>query len=287
MSSVEGEKISESRYLTVQGEGFETYRDASIEMLKVEQALKLAALNKHIGINTTNSGHKNYPLNAILRKSENNYIEHGLFFKQLMSRRAYPANMVIWDPNAISETDSLNFSSFSQECAKYYREYPVAFSLTSSIDLLSAIHFEYSSMVRMILSMTIIEMLAGSGEKRTTDELVVIDELISRIQQSSLEKDQKVSLAKAVNGCKSYSIGNSCRKFIKRKLGKEQAMKFHDLYDLRSKLVHSGGINAPLMSQEDQEAEIYKSAGEAYVLARDLTNVMLEEYRHTSLVQDR
>lgn len=281
VASAEGENISGSRYLAIQGEGFETYREACIEMLKVEQTLKITALKQHVGISTTNSGHDDYPINLILQEMESPFLKRGIIFKQLISRRAYSADMIVWDPEVSSEIQSINFSIFSQEFAKNYREFYVAFPLSPAIDMLNAIHFEYSSMVRLILSMTVIEMLAGPGGRRSTDELTIIDELVSKIQQSSLDEGQKESLVKAVGGCKGYSIGNSCRKFIKLKLGKEQARKFNDLYDYRSRLVHSGEITGPLMNSEDQEKEIYKSAGEAYILASKLIDVMLEEHRNT------
>ncbi|HBO0950892.1 hypothetical protein [Pseudomonas aeruginosa] len=280
-ASTKGALISHSNQLAIEGEGFETYRAAGIEMLKLEQAMKLAALEQHFGICTANSGYGEYPCNVVLREMEHNYILKGIIFKQLASRRAYPASMVVWDPEPSQEFESIDYSKLSAGISKYYAGYYVAFPMSSVIDMLGAIHFEYSSMVRLILSMTVIEMLAGSGGRRSDEEQAVIDELVQKIQESSLSKDQKGSLAQAVGGCKKYSIGKSCRKFVSQKLGKDQAKAFNDLYNYRSRLVHSGEIDEPLMSEEERETQIYKAAGEAYVMASKLVDVVMESHRNT------
>lgn len=280
-ASTKGVLISQSNQLAVEGEGFETYRAAGIEMLKLEQAMKLAALEQHFGICTANSGHDEYPRNVVLREMERNYILKGFIFKQLASRRAYPASMMEWDPEPSQEFERVDYSKLSSAISKYYAGYYVAFPMSSVIDMLGAIHFEYSSMVRLILSMTVIEMLAGSGGLRSNKEQAVVDQLVQKIQESSLSKDQKDSLALAVGGCKKYSIGKSCRKFVSQKLGKDQAKAFNDLYNYRSSLVHSGEIDKPLMSEEERETQIYSAAGEAYVMASKLVDAVMESHRNT------
>jgi hypothetical protein len=280
-ASTKGGVISQSNQLAIEGEGFDTYRAASIEMLKLEQAMKLAALEQHFGICTANSGHDEYPCNVALREMEHSHIRKGIIFKQLASRRAFPASMIVWDPEPSQEFESVDYSKLSSGISKYYAGYHVAFPMSSSIDMLGAIHFEYSSMVRLILSMTVIEMLAGSGGRRSNEEQAVIDELVQSIQKSALSKDQKESLALAVGGCKKYSIGKSCRKFVGQKLGKDQAKAFNDLYNYRSRLVHSGEIDEPLMSEEEREAQIYKAAGGAYVMASKLVDAVMESHRNT------
>jgi hypothetical protein len=273
--------ISQSNQLAIEGEGFETYRAAGIEMLKLEQAMKLAALEQNFGICTSNSGHDEYPLNVMLREIEHDYILKGIIFKQLASRRAYPASMIVWDPEPSQEFESIDYSKLSAGISKYYAGYYLAIPMSSIIDILGAIHFEYSSMVRLILSMTVIEMLAGSGGGRSNEEQAIVDELVQKIQESSLSKDQKESLALAVNGCKKYSIGKSCRKFVGQKLGKDQAKAFNELYNYRSRLVHLGEIDEPLMSEEEREMQIYKAAGEAYVMASKLVDVVMESHKNT------
>ncbi|QZA78496.1 hypothetical protein K4H28_03510 [Deefgea tanakiae] len=280
-ASTTGALISQSNQLAIEGEGFDTYRAASLEMLKLEQAMKLAALEQHFGICTANSGHDEYPLNVVLREMEHNYILKGFIFKQLASRRAYPASMIVWDPEPSHEFESVDYSKFSSGIAKYYAGYHVASPMLSVIDMLGAIHFEYSSMVRLILSMTVIEMLAGSGGRRSNEEQEVVDELVQKIQESSLSKDQKESLALAVGGCKKYSIGKSCRKFVRQKLGKNQAEAFNELYNYRSKLVHLGEINEPFKGEEERETQIYKAAGEAYVMALKLVEAEMEPHRNS------
>ncbi|MGO4606048.1 hypothetical protein AB4142_06905 [Variovorax sp. 2RAF20] len=279
-ASTKGALISQSNQLAIEGDGFATYRAAGIEMLKLEQAIKLAALEQNFGICTTNSGHDEYPLNVVLREMEHSYILKGIIFKQLASRRAYPASMIVWDPESSQEFESIDYSKLSAGVASYYSSYYVALPISSAIDMLSSIHFEYSSMVRLILSMTVIEMLAGSGGHRSNEEQAVVDELVQKIQEYSLSKDQKESLALAVGGCKKYSIGKSCRKFVSQKLGKDQAKAFNDLYNYRSRLVHSGEIDEPLMSEEEREAQIYKAAGEAYAMAFKLVDAVMESHRN-------
>lgn len=280
-ASTKGALISQSNQLAIEGEGFETYRAASIEMLKLEQAIRLAALELHFGICTANSGHDEYPLNVVLREMEHNYILKGFIFKRLTSRRAYPASMIEWDPELSQEFERVDYSKLSSAISKYYAGYHVAFPMSSVIDILGAIHFEYSSMVRLILSMTVIEMLAGSGGYRSNEEQAVVGELVQKIQESSLSKDQKASLVPAVDGCKKYSIGKSCRKFVGQKLGKDQAKAFNDLYNYRSRLVHSGDIDEPFISEEERETQIYKAASEAFVMASKLVVVVMESHRNT------
>jgi hypothetical protein len=279
-ASTKGALISQSNQLAVEGEGFETHRAACIEMLKLEQAMKLAALEQHFGICTANNGYDEYPRNVVLREMEHNYILKGFIFKQLASRRAYPASMIVWDPEPSQEFECVDYLELSAGISKYYAGYYLAFPMSSVIDMLGAIHFEYSSMVRLILSMTVIEMLAGSGESRSNKEQAVVDELVQKIQESSLTKDQKKSLALAVGGCKKYSIGKSCRKFVSQKLGKDQAKAFNNLYNYRSRLVHSGEIDEPLMSEEERETQLYKAAGEAYAMASKLVDAVMESHRN-------
>jgi hypothetical protein len=284
-ASTKGALISHSNELAVEGEGFKTYRAAGIEMLKLEQAMKLAALEQRFGICTAHSGYVEHPRNVVLRAMEHNYIPKGIIFKQLASRRTYPASMTVWDPEPSQEFECVDYLELSAGISKYYAHYKLAFPIRSAIDMLGAIHFEYSSMVRLILSMTVIEMLAGPGGRRSYDEQAVVDELIQKIQESSLTKDQKESLALAVGGCKTYSIGKSCRKYVSQKLGKDLAGAFNNLYNYRSRLVHSGELNEPLMSQEERDTQIYKAAGEAYAMAYKLVDAVMKSHKHNGATE--
>lgn len=87
-ASTKGALISQSNQLAIEGEGFESYRAAGIEMLKLEQAMKLAALEQHFGICTANSGYDEYPRNVVLREMEHNYVPNGFILSN--SHRAGP-----------------------------------------------------------------------------------------------------------------------------------------------------------------------------------------------------
>src|SRR5690606_1137461 len=99
------------------------------------------------------------------------------------------------------------------------------------------INFEYSSKVRLILSMTVVEMLSDAKVNRTEDELNLIDKMVGDIENSDLDKNKKKSLRLAIEGCKNLSISSACKKLVKSKLGRKRAEDFYRLYEYRSRIV--------------------------------------------------
>lgn len=271
-------KISDSDSLLVTGSYYKTYRDAAIDMIRVEQALKMSALSEYVGISVSNEGHDDYPHNVILREMEKPFLGSGLMFKQLVFRRVYETKTNFFDPKPSIETEPVQCENLVNQFNKYYENYDVAFELSSAIDMLNSIKFEYSSKVRLILSMTVVEMLSNSKLSRTEEEMRLIDSLVDKIEESDIDNNKKQSLSLAVNGCRNLSISNACKKLVKSKLGRKRAEDFYRLYNYRSRVVHSGGLDDPMKSDEDLQAEIYKAAGEANLLASDLVDVLLEEH---------
>lgn len=61
-STFEDELISTTKYLTIVVENYKNYRDAAIDMQKIDQSLKLTALDNHIGLINEYSSHDEHLL---------------------------------------------------------------------------------------------------------------------------------------------------------------------------------------------------------------------------------
>lgn len=277
-SSVDNEKLCDSYSVEVVGSQYETYREAAIDMLRVEQAFKMSALSEHLGVSLSNDGHDDYPLHEILKNMEKQFLGSGVMFKQLVFRRVFETETQFFDPNPSQEFEPVQCDNLVKQFNKYYKKYDVAFDLSPAIDMLNSIKFEYSSKVRLILSMTVVEMLSDPKIFRTKEEIELIDKMIDDIEASDIDDNKKKSLCLAIEGCKSLSISNACKKLVKSKLGRKRAEDFYRLYNYRSRVVHAGGLEDPDRGDDELQAEIYKAAGEANLLASDLVHAVLEEH---------
>ncbi|MBB1343823.1 hypothetical protein H5158_19620 [Pseudoalteromonas sp. SR45-6] len=278
MASDEEARICDTDSLLVLGSNYKNYREAAIDMVRVEQAIKMSALSEYVGISVSNDGHEDYPQNVILREMEKPFLGSGLMFKQLVFRRVYETTTNFYDPNMSCEVELIQCDNFIKQCNKYYENYDYSFELSSVIEILNNIKFEYSSKVRLILSMTVVEMLSDSKVTRTEEEIKMIDSFVNEIEDSNIDKNKKQSLRLAIEGCKNLSISNACKKLVKSKLGRKRAEDFYRLYNYRSRVVHSGGLDDSIKDDEELQAEIYKAAGEANLLASDLVDAVLEEH---------
>ncbi|GGW27089.1 hypothetical protein [Vreelandella hamiltonii] len=277
-SSIKNKPLCDSNSVEIVGSQYETYREAAIDMLRVEQAFKMSALSEHVGVSLSNEGHDDYPLHEMLKNMEKPFLGSGVMFKQLVFRRVFEARTEFFDPNPSQEFEPIQCANLVSQFDKYYTKYNVVFDLLPAIDMLNSIRFEYSSKVRLILSMTVVEMLSDPKNTRTPEEIELIDKLMSDVEISDIDENKKKSLSLAIAGCKSLSISNSCKKLVKSKLGKKRAEDFYRLYNYRSRVVHSGGIEDPFRGNDELQAEIYKAAGEANLLASDLVDAVLEEH---------
>lgn len=278
VSSVENEKLCNSDSVEVVGSQYTTYREAAIDMLRVEQAFKMSALSEHLGVSSSNDGYDDYPLHEILKNMEKPYLRSGVMFKQLVFRRVFETKTQFFDPSPSQEIDPVQCDNLVRQFDKFYKKYNFAFELSPAIDMLNSIKFEYSSKVRLILSMTVVEMLSDSKIIRTKEEIKLIEKMITDIEISDIDNNKKISLRLAIEGCKSLSISNACKQLVKSKLGRKRAEDFYRLYNYRSRVVHTGGLKDPFRGDDELQAEIYKAAGEANLLASDLVDAVLEEH---------
>lgn len=270
-STYEDELILNTKYLTIVVENYKNYKDAAIDMQKIDQSLKLTALDNHAGLINEYSSHDEHVLNTLVNNIENEKFPMQIIFKKPHSKGIYFNNAPFFNTEASSEIEKIKSSEFIDNFIKNY-QYDMTTNIDNAITMLASIKFEYSSKVRLVLSMTVIEMLAEKNIKRSEEEIKIIDSLTNKIENSSLDSNQKKSLSQAISGCKYYSISNLCKKLIKNKLGKDRVNDFYELYKYRSQIVHSGKINDSFVFEENEKilSKEFSFAEKAYNLALDL-----------------
>lgn len=267
--------ISDTKYLTIIINNYCNYRNAAIDMYKIDLALKLTALENNIGIINENKLHDEYLNKEILKRIGKVKFPMTLVFKELHNKGIYCQNAPEWDPEIHQEIEKITSDTFFTSFQKNYGKCKIDSKINNAVDMLNSIKFEYSSKVKLVLSMTVIEMLAERRILRSGSELEVIEKFKKEIEESSLDNNQKKSLSKAISECSYYSISNLCKKMIKQKLGKERTDEFRTLYEYRSKIIHTGNID-DMCFDIKEDANEYTFAEKAYKLASDLTKKCIE-----------
>ncbi len=277
-STYEDENISKTKYLTIVVENYKNYRDAAIDMQRIDQSLKLTALDNHIGLINEYSSHDEYLLNTIVSDMENEKFPMKIILKKSHSKSIYFNNAPFYDTKASSEIEKLKYNEFIDKFIQNYK-YDIDTHIEDAITILASIKFEYSSKVRLILSMTIIEMLADKNMERSEEEIKIINSFIKELEKSSIDNNRKKSLTQAISGCKYYSISNLCKKLVKNKLGKERVKDFYELYEYRSQIVHAGKIKDSFILEENEKilSKEFTYAEKAYKLALDLLQKFLNK----------
>ena|GEM_PF-4234464 len=263
------------------------YREIISESKKVEQALILSFAEMGIGI----AYPKNMASEAILEKlkgvfeerffSENTnvyetYYERPLiYFTDKFGIELYQENAAPWDSKATEEKSPTKADDFEEVFSKNYsflKKSYITDHAFKKVDIATSILttsiFEDSLINKIILSMTVIEVLSDKVP-RTDQELQVLDYLMSAMDQKpDIDDKTKASLSNALNSIRFQSISKSCKTLVKNLLGGKDATLFYKLYDYRSQLVHAGAL-------KNDCDEMFKIYSDSFDLAKRLLTAYL------------
>ncbi|WP_336989201.1 hypothetical protein [Aeromonas hydrophila] len=263
------------------------YREIISESKKVEQALILSFAEMGIGI----AYPKNLASEAMLEKLkgvlersffrentdvyETHYERPLIYFTDKFGIELYQENSAPWDSKATEEKSPKKTDDFEQVFSKNYsflRKSYITDHAFKKVDIATSILttsiFEDSLINKIILSMTVIEVLSDKMP-RTDQELQVLDYLKSAMEQKpDIDDKTKASLSNALDSIRFQSISKSCKALVKNLLGGKDAKLFYKLYDYRSQLVHAG----TLKNDRDEMLKIYS---DSFDLAKRLLTVYL------------
>lgn len=141
--------------------------------------------------------------------------------------------------------------------------------MMSALLLANSIMFQASFIARILLCMTVIEMLAEK-EKRCDEEIKLIDRMVILIKESSLAEEKRAPLLSCISDLRNKSISKRCQSLIEKHLGAEKGKIFKELYGMRSKYVHEG----------TQFKDAYKEADMAFRLVHDLLFEIIKKSQH-------
>ncbi|SGY95953.1 HEPN domain-containing protein [Moritella viscosa] len=262
------------------------YREIISESRKVEKSLILGLAEFGIGVAYPENLASEAILEKVKQKVESlflkehtkvydTYYESPLFhFSDKFGVVLFQEESFPWDSNAKEENEPVEMKSFDEVFSGIYgqikdlhiigdkfKKIEVATSiLTTSI-------FEDSLINKIILSMTVIEVLSDKVS-RSDDELEVLDCLSNVLhEKSDVDQCTKQAIIQALNSIRVQSISKSCKILVKDLLGGKDAKLFYKLYNYRSQLVHAGVLE----SDRDEMLKIY---GDSY----DLVTRLLSAY---------
>lgn len=277
-STNKNELISETKFLTIVIRNYSSYKEASIDMIMLDQAIKLAALKENIGVLTEVNSHEQQVISHIQDSIFKEQFHMKIVPKRIHGKGIFFNNAPDFDPDPNIEKERIKEFEFIDSLSYHFTNYEIAFELLEAIEILNSIKIEYSSKSRIILSMTVIEMLAGENALKSEEEVAMIEKLEQVIENSSLNNNKKESLKNSLILCKKDSIGKTCRKLVKEHLGRKESEEFYKLYNYRSEVVHTGKTNNN--SDVDNKLKEFDYAELSYNLAYRLLLSLLEKYKY-------
>lgn len=257
-----------------------TYREIIFESKKVEQALILGLAELGIGVAYPENLASEAMLEKIKNEAEiqflkqhtkvhNSYYERPLFhFSDKFGVVLFQEGSFPWNSNANEEKEPIDITKLDaifsnvyenlkglQIIERKFNKIEIATSiLTTSI-------FEDSLINKIILSMTVIEVLSDKVS-RSDEELRILDYLSNVLdEKSDVAQSEKEAITKALTSLRYQSISKNCKILVKDLLGGKDAKLFYKLYDYRSQLVHAGIL-------ENKRDEMLKIYNDSYGLAK-------------------
>jgi hypothetical protein len=135
---------------------------------------------------------------------------------------------------------SVPIRGFINNCIELYNNnYIISDKQSLALELYNLSHFDRSIRGRFLTLVTVIECLSVR-EERSDASIKFLEELIENTNRSNLGTNDKESLIKALESLRNESISRSCRKLIKRHLGKNGVKQFQIYYDIRGHILHDG-----------------------------------------------
>ncbi len=156
---------------------------------------------------------------------------------------------IIYEEQPAATIQSLHpDSSFPFSDLDKYREIGITYSEDSQIIFsLIEIACNFGEPIDVLVLCSALEMLSTEKKQKTQEEIVFIDKLISCVDSSTLEDEQKRNLRGFLSSGKEVGSRNRClntvRKYCKRDIaGFSPEEIFNEAYSIRSKIIHGGKI---------------------------------------------
>lgn len=281
--------LKDAKNLVLKTSEFLTYIETCIESKKVEQALILAFSELGIGITYP----KNLASEAEFEKArtiieEQFFSEHTTIYETYYERPLihfsdkfgvvmFQEESTPWDgktsvekepadTNKLYDSFRKNYNQLNNLCVTDYNFKKL--EVVTSIFTISI--FEDSLINKIILSMTVIEVLANRTRK-SNEEQKGIDYLVNTVNENNdIDENTKKKLIQTLDSARTETIVKSCKILIKNLLGGRDAKLFYKLYDYRSQLVHAGAL-------KDNQEEMYKIYSDSYSLVKRLLTAYLKQ----------
>lgn len=225
--------------LIIQGSGYPSKDDAFREGERIKNCVLLSGPFLRMGFDIG----KNKPRCALSNHIKDEFKEkfgvcvvddvHGL----IVYSEELPITSISTQINGIVSTPINNFIEVITEF--YGKNYIISDKQALALELYNMSHFDKSLRGRFLTLVTVIESLSDR-EERSKDSIKLLDELIETTNKSDLEKLDKESLVKALDGLRKEAISRSCRKLLKRHLGRNAVKQFQGYYDVRGRILHDG-----------------------------------------------
>lgn len=280
----EGQTLKDSDILILTTSDSLLYREIIHESKKVEQALILAFAELGIGIAYPKNLASEAILDEIRENIENHFIKENtkiydsyyerplIHFSDKFGVVLFQEESLAWNSKASQEKKSIKIKDFEKTFCNNYNQLKNSYivdykfkKIEVATSILTTSIFEDSLINKIILSMTVIEVLSEKIS-RPNEELKVLDSLVSTLDDNN---DIDKNIKQALNSIRFQSISKSCKILVKDLLGRKEVKLFYKLYDYRSQLVHSG----TLLNNKDEMLKIYY---DSYDLAKRLVTAYLK-----------
>lgn len=291
----ENQTLKDAKTLVLKTSEFLTYKETFIESKKIEKSLMLAFSELGIGITYPNKLASKAIFEKIREIIENNFFEENtnrydtyyerplIYFTDKFGIVMFQEKSTPFDSKASEEKESAdtnklydfiinNYNQLNNLCISddNFKKLEVAISIFTTLI------FEDSLINKIILSMTVIEVLSNKISK-SNEEQKGIDYLVSAVNNNNeIDNNTKKKLIQTLDSARTESISKNCKVLVKHLLGGKDAKLFYKLYDYRSQLVHAGIL-------KDNEEEMYKIYSDSYSLAKRLLTAYLKQLNSSTL----
>lgn len=288
ITAEKNQSLKDSNILILNNTDALIYREIAQESKKVEQALILAFAKIGIGIAYPKNLASEVILEIIKEKAESKFLQENtklseahceiplLHFSDKFGVVLFLENSFPWDSEAREEKEPVDIINFSETFKHHYENLkPIHVAdqgfkkIETATSILTTLIFDDSLINKIILSMTVIEVLSEKTLRPKT-ELKTLEYLACILDgNNDIDQNTKSTLNQALKSIQFQSISKSCKNLVKDLLGGKDAKLFYTLYDYRSQLVHAGSLK----KDSDEMLKIYN---DSYGLAQRLLNAYID-----------
>jgi len=241
LESANGNSLKESDAVVLSSRGFDTESEALVHGEKIKKCLSLCGAMLRHGIDVGKEKTLSWasrPLIEIFEEQGAQLINdvHGL----TVYSDDIETKLITGFPLRIT---------VSSQPEQFVSALETAYNLSPELgekekiafDLYNSSFFETSKNARFLTLISVVETLSEPDQEKQ-DVIELIDELITHLKESALDKTEKMIVASRLGSLKRKSISASARQLIQKYLNKEEAGIYGNFYTIRSGLLHDGNL---------------------------------------------